>query len=81
MKIINYIKSIGKKITESELTNAILFPLKRAGLIGSSTSGYYFIKTKFDLQKSYEFHYTKMSSLQETINIYKIKAEKMGFSL
>lgn len=80
-QILKYFEGIGKKITDAELKAAILLPLKRAGIIGSSTKGYYFIKTPSDLETSYDFHNNKMESLQKTLAIYKTKAKEMGFEL
>ena len=80
-KILKYLKEKEINITKDFLSTSVLLPLKRVGLVGSSTTGFYFINSEFDLRQSYEFHRAKALAIQRTMNIYKNRAKKMGFNL
>ena len=81
-KIAKFLKEQNKKnYSENEIRNRITIPLKRAGLIGSSTTGFYFIGKPEDLSHTYKYHKTKIESIQRTLEMYSRKAEKWGMSL
>jgi hypothetical protein len=80
-KIREFLNSNKRNISNQYLLNWILLPLKRAGLVGSSNSGYYFISSEEDFKSSYRFHFTKMEAIQRTIDILGKRAEEQGFNL
>jgi len=66
-------------LTDNEIRNKILIPLKRSGLIGSLTTGFYFINDLHDLIHAYTHHKEKLRGIQRTLNMYQEKATKMGW--
>lgn len=80
-KIIEALKNKNRIINKQHLVNWILLPLKRAGLIGSGSSGYYFIDSEDDFKNSYQFHKAKIDAMQRTIDILNKRAEEKGFTL
>ena len=80
-KIITFLQSNKRNITPQHLVNWILLPLKRAGLIGSGSSGYYFIESEADFKNSYQFHKSKIDAMQRTMNILNKRAEEKGFQI
>ena len=71
-----------KKIVSNQyLLNWILLPLKKAGLVGSCNSGYYFISSEEDFKSSYRFHLSKMEAIQRTIDILGKRADEKGFKI
>ena len=45
--------------TRNGLYYSIILPLKRAGLVGSSSTGFFYIEDENDLRRCFEFHKTK----------------------
>lgn len=80
-KIIEYLTSVGKLKTRNGLYYSIILPLKRAGLVGSSSTGFFYIEDENDLRRCFEFHKTKYDGLKRTMDIYEARANKMGFNL
>lgn len=80
-KIMQYLKNEDVNITEGFLSTSVLLPLKRIGLIGSSSTGFYFINSEFDLKQAYQFHKSKALAIQKTMNIYASRAKKLGFNI
>lgn len=80
-QIVNFLNGQNRIYTEQEVKMRVLLPLKRAGLVGSTTAGYFHIETKHDLIQSYQHHKEKISGIQKTINMHKLKAIQMGFVL
>lgn len=76
--IVAFLKSQKIFFTAQKLKVKVLLPLKRAGLIGSTTQGYFHIATFEDLQHSYTHHKEKIAGIQKTLEIYKSKAFKMN---
>lgn len=70
-----------RALPRAAITNNILYPLKRAGLIGSSSTGFFYIDNENDLRICYEFHLSKYNGLKRTMDIYEARAHKMGFEL
>lgn len=69
------------EFTENKLKNNVLIPLKRQGLIGSNSNGYFFINSVEDLRKTHEYHVKKWHNLEETLFRFESKAEKQGLIL
>ncbi|MEA5141803.1 hypothetical protein [Arcicella rigui] len=80
-KIAKYLSSRGKNYNEQEVRVMFLLPLKRAGLIGSSTNGYFYINSKEDLIHSYKHHREKLRGIQKTLDMYKNKGRLLGIDL
>jgi len=54
-------------IRPERLQRVALAPLKRVGLIGSTTEGYFFLVTPEDCRLSIEFHASKIAAMQRVI--------------
>jgi hypothetical protein len=78
-KIRDFLASNKRNISNQYLLNWILLPLKRAGLIGSCQSGYYFINSEADFKNSYRFQKSKIDAMQRTLDILNIRAIEKGF--
>ncbi len=79
--ILSYLKEKGYKYTSDYIKNKVLLPLKRSGLIGVTSSGYFIISNENDLIRTYKYHKEKLYGIQKTIDIYETKAQQMGFDL
>ncbi len=80
-KIREYLSNNKRIINNQYLLNWILLPLKRAGLIGSCNSGYYFINSEEDFKNSYQFQKSKIDAMQRTLDILNKRAEEKGFQI
>ncbi len=80
-KIKDFLASNNRNISNQYLLNWILLPLKRAGLIGSCNSGYYFINSEDDFRNSYHFQKSKVDAMQRTLDILQKRAEEKGFEI
>ncbi|MDP3147237.1 MAG: hypothetical protein Q8T03_06590 [Bacteroidota bacterium] len=60
------------------IKNFVNLPLKRAGIIGSTNSGYYFIDSYEDLLFTYKNHVEKRDAIERTINTFIKKGRDMG---
>jgi hypothetical protein len=80
-KIALFLKTQQKNYSEQNIRVMFLLPLKRAGLIGSTTSGYFFINSPEDLIHSYKHHREKLRGLQRTLDMYKNKGKQLGIDL
>ncbi len=69
------------EISSGILNTKILLPLKRAGLIGSSSKGFYYIITHSDLKQSYDFHKSKYIAIKKTLDMYAKRASVMNIML
>lgn len=81
IKIQLFLNDQGRKMDIQWIKGKVLLPLKRAGLIGSSTKGYFYINSHADLEYAYRHHLEKLNGIQRTLEMYKIRAIKMGFEL
>jgi hypothetical protein len=66
------------RMSEQAIRTRITIPLKRAGLIGSSTTGFFFINSVDDLIQAYKHHKGKMRAIQKTLDLYKEKGRQWG---
>lgn len=80
-KIAFHLNEKGYIYTYNYIKNKVLLPLKRAGLIGVISSGYFVISNENDLISTYKYHKEKLYGIQKTIDIYEEKAQQMGFDL
>ncbi len=64
--------------SETEIKAKITLPLKRSGLIGSTTNGFYFIDSRDDLLFAYQHHKEKIQGIQKTLALYKERGRKLG---
>jgi hypothetical protein len=76
--ILKHLLSKKIKLNEQNIRERILIPLKRSGLIGSYTQGFFYINSISDLVQSYRSHLDKKLAIQRTLDLYIQKAEKMG---
>lgn len=77
-KIRQYMQDQIQYIKENELRTKIMIPLKRTGLIGSYSKGYFYISSIEDLKYSYKTHLQKFKGLQKTLQIYEKRANSFG---
>ena len=80
-KIALFLKSQNKNYKEQDVRVMFLLPLKRAGLIGYSTNGYFYISNIDDLVHSYKHHREKLRGIQKTLDMYKNKGKQLGIDL
>ncbi|GEM_PF-4633047 len=80
-KIKQLLAEKNREINLQTLKNNILLVLKRQGLIGSKTSGFYFIENEEDLRETHFFHSQKLNRIKTTLNFLEKKATIMGFSI
>jgi hypothetical protein len=80
-KIVQFFSRQKLKYSEEEVKNKVLLPLKRAGLIGSSTNGYFYIDKPSDLLHAYNHHKEKLLRIQKTMDMYKKRGVQMGLHL
>ena len=80
-RIMKYLQEQKEVTTESDLRLNTLLPLKRSGLIGVSSTGYFHINTTDDLRDSYNYHKTKLDAIQKTLDMYKKRAALEGVIL
>ncbi len=81
-KIQDYLSGIGMKYSYNQIQQNITTPLKKYGLIGSNSDGFFFIISKEDILESCRFHRTKIISINRIMEVYQRKAEKfIGFNL
>ncbi|QLC66713.1 hypothetical protein LPB248_10560 [Flavobacterium sp. LPB0248] len=66
------------ELTDSNIKNWIVQPLKRFTKIGSNKYGYFIIKTEEDLFESYESHYKKFLGLYKTLERHKYFAKSFN---
>ncbi len=80
-RILQHIEEKGITYSDSSFNTAVLLPLKRTLLIGSSSRGYYYMEDNDDFKTSYKFHQSKYAGIEFTMNIYKEGAASRGISL
>lgn len=80
-KIVQFFARQKLNYSEEEVKNKVLLPLKRAGLIGSSTNGYFYINKPSDLLHTYNHHKEKLLRIQKTMDMYKRRGLQMGMHL
>ncbi len=77
-RIIEHVQRKGKSLTPNDLKSKVMAPLKKTGLIGSCSKGYFYISTIKDLEYSYETHLYELYGLQKTLKIYEKRAGFFG---
>lgn len=80
-KIVEFFNRQKLNYSEQEVKQKVLLPLKRAGLIGSSTNGYFYIDKPSDLLHAYNHHKEKLLRIQKTMDMYKKRGLQMGLHL
>lgn len=79
--IINSLSRDGRTIKTSRLYTHIIKPMKRAGIIGSSTKGYFYINNQRDLQAAYNYHRGIIKGIKATTDIYEARAKRNNWTL
>jgi len=77
--IVEFLGRQKREYSEQDVRVKVLLPLKRAGLIGSTTAGYFYIENHHDLKQSYLHHQEKLSGIQKTLDMHRMKAFQMGW--
>jgi hypothetical protein len=77
-KIHEKLRQSGILMTGTELKSTVLIPLKREGLIGSNSNGFYFINTLEDFIDTYKTHMYVIENVTKTLDKIKEKAILRG---
>jgi hypothetical protein len=75
-KMVNFLHKKGFKYKYDYVQINITTPLKKTGLIGSNSDGFFFIRSKEELISSYCFHYHKDLSISHILCKYRGIASK-----
>lgn len=68
-------------LSDNDIRNWIIIPLKKLLYIGSNTAGYFLINTEEDLLNSYQSHYKTYRGYFKTLERHKDIAYNLGFSI
>lgn len=74
----SYFEQIGYELKYDYIQINFTTPLKKTGLIGSSSDGFFLITNKEDLIASYCFHYHKDESIAQILKKYESISKKFG---
>lgn len=80
-RIAALMKEAGDPISKGHLQQKVLLPLKRTGLVGSSSTGFFYITSPQDIQRAYDFHKSKYYGIRATMDVYEARAKKLGIDL
>lgn len=72
-QIEEYLTTIGKPRHYLYVKNSVLLPLKRASIIGSTNSGYYYLAEKEDFIATYRSHKSKIKRIEATIDQFRAR--------
>jgi hypothetical protein len=78
-QIQRYLSQHNRSSTDLFIKNKVNLPLKRAGIIGSANSGYYYIDSYEDLLFTYRDHLEKRNAIDKTIKMFVKKGNDMGY--
>lgn len=79
--IAELLASNGTRMTAAAIQITLTTPLKKAGVIGSNSKGFFFIDSEADLIESYCFHRTKVRSVDKIMRRYEARARDMNGDL
>lgn len=79
--IADMLEALGTKLTVPTIQIRLTTPLKKAGVIGSNSKGFFFIQSEADLIESYCFHRTKVQSADKIMRRYAARARDMNVDL
>jgi hypothetical protein len=77
-EISKMLASVGIRMTIPMIQIRLTTPLKKAGVIGSTGKGFFFIESEADLIESYCFHLTKVKSADKIMRRYEVRARAMN---
>ena len=77
--IMDFLHEQKRSFNYEGLKNSILLPLKRAGLVGSSSNGFYYLLTKDDFIETYQSHLDKLNGIERTIKMYEERYRILGY--
>lgn len=80
-EIVAHLREKNIEKSEQAVREKALIPLKRAGLIGSYSKGFFFINSVNDLRYTYKSHLEKKEAIERTLRLYIEKGNKMGIDL
>lgn len=69
---------LGNDISRQMIRIKVTSPLKKAGLIGSDSKGFFHIASPNDLKRCYATHLQKLRGLQGILRIYEKQARAWG---
>ena len=69
-EISEFVQIQGRLQTYENIKNKVLLPLKRAGLVGSSSNGFYYLVSKQDFIDTYTSHRSKIRAIERTLVMY-----------
>lgn len=79
--IVEYLRNQNIVKSEQTVRDNALIPLKRAGLIGSYSKGFFYIDSIDDLKYTFKSHMEKKEAIERTLDLYIQKGYKMGVDL
>lgn len=79
--LVTYLMERGYAISEQMLRTRVLLPLKREGIVGSNSNGYFFLSSEDDLRVAYEHSKAAIEGMQRTLKLYRKRAETLGYNL
>jgi hypothetical protein len=74
-----FLSEKGYAYTQEEIITRITIPLKREGLIGSNTNGFFFVGDQADLEASVDHHLSNLLGIKRTLDVYRRKAQANGW--
>lgn len=77
-QIADGLRSMGCPMRVPMIQIRLTTPLKKAGVIGSTGKGFFFIESEADLIESYCFHRTKVQSADKIMARYQVRAREMN---
>lgn len=79
--IVEHLRNQNIVKSEQTVRDNALIPLKRAGLIGSYSKGFFYINSIDDLKYTFKSHMEKKEAIERTLDLYIQKGYKMGVDL
>jgi len=81
VKIIKVLRSMGvseRELSDTNISNFLISPLKRSGRIGSSNEGYFLLSNCRDIEVSYKSHLETLKGFYNTLENHRVLAQRLG---
>ena len=80
-QIIKILRSMGvtkEDLSDNNISNFLIAPLKRSGRIGSSSEGYFLLSSCLDVEISYKSHLETLKGFYNTLENHRTLAQRFG---
>lgn len=80
-RIIKELRAMGltkEELSDSNIATYLIAPLKKSGRIGSSSEGYFLLKTCVDVEISYKSHLETLKGFFNTLENHRLLAQRFG---